>query len=612
MFNMKVNTLLLTDFYKCCHMNMYDPKICSMTSYLVPRGSRLPGQQWVMQMGLVPFIKKYLVEDFNESFFKQNWKNIESQYYEVMTKSLGYKESDVKKTCEKVKKLHDLGYLPVRIKGVPEGTKVPMGVPCIEIKSTKSHFAWVSQALESLLSSEIWHPMISATIAYRYLELAKEYSKYASKDFDYKKVMCDFSMRGQESMESAINASVAWLSCFKNSSTVPARAAIMQAYPKTENLEVYGLTSTEHSVMTTDYAINGNERETYRKLLTEIYPEASFATVCDSYDFWNVLTNVLPTLKEEINNHKGFMGVRHDSADPVKAICGIPRINMNEREFFELIEECIDPGEPLLLEQVESDIILFEDMVSEFLNEKENAGELPSSLFEDEGNEIIVTITADQTKSYVFNVYVNPDDEAYEAYHCNFERVASYEDRGMVDTMYELFGGTVNDKGFKVMNPHLKAVYGDSITIHRANNIFERLTTMGYSIENVSLGVGSFSFEAFEDDYGKLYPFTRDTFSIAIKCTHATIEDENGEEKPIYVYKDPKNFSGKKSHKGLCYVFRDTDTRLYVEDGYLDEEAIPNKRNMFIEYFYNGKINPEVEDFNNVRQTIDYQFNVEY
>jgi nicotinamide phosphoribosyltransferase len=77
---------------------MYDPKICSMTSYLVPRGSRLPGQQWVMQMGLVPFIKKYLVEDFNESFFKQDWKNIEDQYYDVMTKSLGYKESDVKKT----------------------------------------------------------------------------------------------------------------------------------------------------------------------------------------------------------------------------------------------------------------------------------------------------------------------------------------------------------------------------------------------------------------------------------------------------------------------------------------------------------------------------------
>jgi len=610
-----VNTLLMTDFYKCCHMNMYDPKVKSMTSYLVPRSSRLPEINEVMFFGLTNFIKKYLIDDFNNSFFKQPWEVIEKQYYEMMGKSLRYTDKQIKKTADKVKELHNLGFLPIEINAVAEGTLVPMGIPCVEIRSTNKNFPWVAQAIESLLSCSIWHPMVSATVGYQYLKVARNYSYCLSKDFDVKNIMCDFSMRGQESMESAIASSMGWLTSWKNSSTVPAREAIKYAYPETkEDFEVYGLTSTEHSVMTTDFAVNGNERETYRKLLTEIYPDVSFAAVCDSYDFWNILTNVLPTLKDEINQHKGFIGVRHDSADPVTALCGIPEIRIPNELFQKYAAQLGGPEGEMTLEVVEEDKIALEELISEALGDIDYETPLVAEALSNNNKEVIITIEAETTKSYrcMLKAYRDYENDICD-FQVNVEGEPTWEDKGMVQTIYEIFGGSLNDKGYKVCNPHIKAVYGDSITIQRAEKIFNILTYKGFSIENVSLGVGSFSFEALEDQFGNLLPFTRDTFSIAIKCTYAQIEDENGNLKGIPVFKDPKGFSGKKSNKGLCYVYRDEKTStIKCEDGYLDWGSIPRKNNVFKNYFFEGCITDKhILDFENVRTTVNYQFNTE-
>jgi nicotinamide phosphoribosyltransferase len=172
----------------------------------------------------------------------------------------------------------------------------------------------------------------------------------------------------------------------------------------------------------------------------------------------------------------------------------------------------------------------------------------------------------------------------------------------MVETMYEIFGGTVNSKGYKVLNPGIKAVYGDSIAITRAKKIYARLAIKGFAANNVSLGVGSFSFQALENEDGTLSPFTRDTFSVAIKCTHSKYVDEYGTVCERHVFKDPKNFSGKKSQKGLCRIFFNEDGELTYEDE-LYEADLVGKNSALVTYFKDGQ--EFKQNFESIRETID-------
>ena len=180
-------------------------------------------------------------------------------------------------------------------------------------------------------------------------------------------------------------------------------------------------------------------------------------------------------------------------------------------------------------------------------------------------------------------------------------RDLTWEEKGMVETMYEIFGGSMNSKGYKVLNPGIKAVYGDSITITRAKEIYKRLEAKGFAANNVSLGVGSFSFQALENEDGTLSPFTRDTFSIACKTTHSKYIDEYGTVCERWVYKSPKNFSQKKSQRGLCRIFFDKNGNLTYEDE-LYEKDLVGKNSALVTYFKNGQ--EFKQNFEEIRNTV--------
>lgn len=562
------NPFLLTDFYKLTHILQYRPELRELTSYLTPRGSRLKGVDKVVMFGLSAYVHSYVVENFNENFFRRNFEYCECEIREVLELGLGYTDEMIDKTIEHFKALHDLGYLPVEINAVAEGTLVPMGVPCVEIKSTNPEFFWVGQALEASLSAAIWHPMVSATIAREYRKIAREaFAKTVENGIDERTAMCDFSMRGQESNESAVNASVAWLASMWNSSTVAARKHIKDVYTKLStrdkmrNSIIRGLTSTEHSVMTSHACLDGGDEIPTFKYLFDLYKNVSFAAVCDSYDFWNILTNILPNnfMKEigERGKRGVFIGVRHDSAEPVDALCGIPVVE--ENKYVHHISKCVPHNLP-------------------------NGLKKKYLVLNPKGNDYIATWDS---------IYGRWETE---------HRPRTWEEKGMVETMYEIFGGYVNSKGYKVLNPGIKAVYGDSITITRAKKIYERLAARGFAANNVSLGVGSFSFQALENEDGSLSPFTRDSFAIAVKTTHSKYCDENGIVCERWVYKDPRGWSQKKSQRGLCRIFFNENGELTYEDE-LYEANLVGKNSAFIPYFKDGK--EYKQNFETIRETID-------
>ena len=601
-----MNPFLLTDFYKLTHILQYRPELRELTSYLTPRGSRLKGIDKVVFFGLSAYVHSYVVKNFNDNFFNRNFEYCECEIREVLEFGLGYTDEMIDKTIEHFKSLHDLGYLPVEINAVAEGTLVPMGVPCVEIKSTNPEFFWVGQSLEASLSAAIWHPMVSATIAREYRKIARgAFSATVENGIDERTAMCDFSMRGQESNESAVNASVAWLTSMWNSSTVAARKHIKDVYTKLStrdkmtNSIIRGLTSTEHSVMTSHACLDGGDEIPTFKYLFDLYKNVSFAAVCDSYDFWNVLTNILPNnFMEEINERgkRGlFIGVRHDSAEPVDALCGtVPVLHEKDVSAFDELPDTMVEGSYNLYN------IVIPDEIGSFLNEivRKNNG-----LFE--------------YKGIVYQIMALDNDRFFKRMNCgpyggnkflrwalvrSFNRPRTWEEKGMVETMYEIFGGSVNSKGYKVLNPGIKAVYGDSITITRAKKIYERLAAKGFAANNVSLGVGSFSFQGLENEDGTISLFSRDTFSIAIKATHSKYIDKYGTVCERHVYKDPRGWSQKKSQRGLCQIYFDENGELTYRDEMYERDLV-GKNSALIPYFKDGK--EFKQNFESIRETID-------
>jgi len=126
------------------------------------------------------------------------------------------------------------------------------------------------------------------------------------------------------------------------------------------------------------------------------------------------------------------------------------------------------------------------------------------------------------------------------------------ETKGVIELLWDVFGGTVNEQGYKVLDPHIGAIYGDSITLERAKAIFERLEAKGFASTNVVLGIGSFT-----------YQFnTRDTFGFAMKATYVEVDGVGRE-----IFKDPITDDGtKKSAKGLLSVFRDDNNEYQLHD----------------------------------------------
>lgn len=463
--------MLLIDFYKAVHAEMLPENITKSVSYFTPRMSRVKQWNKVVMFGLQGFIKTYLIDYFNEEFFNQPFENVIGEYKRIMDNTLGANTYKI----EKIENLHKLGYLPIEIVALPEGTRVPMHVPMFGITNTHPDFAWLPQSLESLISAESWHPMLAATVGYTYREIVNRYYDLTcDDDVPRARALGAFDFRGEECTESAIKAGAGWCLSFLNTATVPVIPYLEKNYncDCTKEPVAFGSPSTEHSVMCSNYAVDGDEITLLRKLLTEIYPNTSFSVVLDSYDYWNVIENILPQLKEEIRSHNGCMLMRGDSGDCVEVVT---------KTVFQLWKE---------------------------------------------------------------------------------------------------FGGTVNSKGYKVLDPHVKAIYGDSITVQRCEQIYQILMANGFACSNVALGVGSFSFQCIEEE-GILKPFTRDTFSSCIKATYCEINN-----KPYPIFKNPKEGGFKKSQKGCCVVFENNKELKFKDE--FDWESACQTDNLLKTVFKDG------------------------
>ena len=104
--------MLLSDTYKHTHCRMYPSNMTKLVSYLTPRKAMSEQYDKMVFAGLQPFIKKYLIGIFYDNFFNLSWEKVESSYIKYMNVQLGEGNYDL----DRIKALHELGYLPIEIR----------------------------------------------------------------------------------------------------------------------------------------------------------------------------------------------------------------------------------------------------------------------------------------------------------------------------------------------------------------------------------------------------------------------------------------------------------------------------------------------------------------
>ena len=261
-------------------------------------------------------MKKYLVEYFNKHFFNKTKSAVIQEYKRFVKHTLG-DESHPKH----LEDLHDFGYLPLNIRSIPEGTVVPIRTPLLTIENTNPKFYWLTNYIESLASAELWQPCTSASISRAYRTMLNKYAMETGNTEFVQFQGHDFSFRGMANLEAAAASGAGHLLSFVGTDSIPAIHYLEEHYGANIEKELVGtsIPATEHSVMC---SYGQNELETYRRLITEVYPSGFVSIVSDTWDFWTVLETVLPKLRNEIMTRNGRLVIRPDSGDPVKIICG--------------------------------------------------------------------------------------------------------------------------------------------------------------------------------------------------------------------------------------------------------------------------------------------------
>ncbi len=453
---------LLCDFYKIGHRNQYPAGTETVYSTWIARSSRLEGVDKVVAFGFQAFVQRYLIEYFNEEFFGRDKEEVLAEYSRVIRNTLGETSPDTSHLAA----LWDLGYLPLEIRAVPEGTLVPLRVPMLTIVNTDPRFFWLTNYVETLFSTESWMASTSATMALEYRKLFERYGRLTGGDETAISFQGhDFSMRGMSSVEAAALSGAGHLLSFTGTDTIPAILFLERYYGANTDSELVGasIPATEHSVMCAYGNDDGAEIESFRHIISDVYPSGFVSVVSDTWDLWEVIGSYLPALKDLVCARDGRLVIRPDSGDPVKIMAG------------------------------------------------------------DDGGE------------------------------------SELERKGVIEALWDIFGGEINQAGYKVLDPHIGAIYGDSITLERAEAIMKRLMEKGFVSTSEVFGIGSYTYQH----------TTRDTFGFALKSTSVTI---NGVEKAIF--KDPATDKDhtKRSLRGRVVVLRQ-DGRLVAKDGLTSVEA---------------------------------------
>ncbi len=506
----KINPLYESDGYKVGHKAMLAENTATEYWTWIPRSIKYmhPSIDGIMSAGQ-QLVWRYIHSNFQELFFNKPVE-VAEKFGRDMAKYL-MMDYDAGHCTE----LHKLGYLPVRIKAIPEGTFTKPNIPHMTGINTVDGYAWLGLYLETLVSKLSWQLPTAATIAHRFKKNAVEWvTKTDPENLWLADFMChDFHSRGGNPFTS-IAIGLGHAMSNSGSDTLNVIPASRYYYDFDENeVPVYSVNASEHSVTCTgiffyekklksgklnheilnyysfDAPCEGSvDNPDYLAIAEYLnlrdwlkkFPKGILSVVSDTMDLWKVITHILPRLKQEILSRDGKLVIRPDSGDPVEIICGLDEVRMNAEGLV-------------------------------------------------------------------------PDSPAT---------------KGVTELLWDLFGGEITSTGYKRLDSHIGAIYGDSINLERQIAIYTRSADKGFASTNTVVGVGSYTYVM----------LTRDSAGYAAKGAWFSTKEFNGVDPDgqtdyitteYNIYKDPVTDNGtKKSLKGFCQVFNNRPDALPYEIKY--------------------------------------------
>jgi nicotinamide phosphoribosyltransferase len=324
----KQTALTNTDSYKISHYAMYQDGTTKVYSNFTPRSMshfNVPEQykadKKIVWFGLQGFLHE-LNQVWKETFFDRDVDTVCDEFAVFVAPFCGPNGYDV----TRLRELHAIGYLPLEIKALPEGARVPVGVPVFTITNTVASAFWLPNYLETWLSTELWKTTTSATMARVYRKIIDQYADLTGGSKEFVAFQGhDFSMRGLSGIADGAKSGAGHLLSFLGTDVLSAVNYINDYYHGKSTFVGCSVPASEHSVMSTE--TKEEELEVFRRLI-KMYPSGVVSLVSDTYDFFQVVTKFATILKEDILNRvPDSMGLakvvfRPDSGDPVKIICG--------------------------------------------------------------------------------------------------------------------------------------------------------------------------------------------------------------------------------------------------------------------------------------------------
>lgn len=537
--NFQFSAALALDAYKFGHRQMYPEGTQVVYSNFTARNDKyspVPANLrdgHIVVAGISSMLQE-LVASWDETFFKRDLNEVLVEYRLETAPFQGVTPEEVE--TDHLVQLHEYGRLPISFLTFNEGELVPLQVPIFVLLNTTTWGFWVTNYLETILSSEGWKPCVNATTALAFRRVFEKYAEETGTDRAFVNWQGhDFSMRGMSGIHDAGRCGASHALVFTGSDTVPAAQYLRKYYRGGETFMLGSVPASEHSVAT----MGGpeGEFEILDRIAFNQYPKGVVSLVADSYDFFNVVTNYAASRKERIlarqENAYGMAKVvfRPDSGDPVEILCGVD---------IDDIEGAKNPEKAYKMwaeRQIEEAVIVLGTVI------------ILSGYFRFEGEVYSASIHVEYTD----------ENEGYLRYPGPYSVVElTPEMKGAVECLWQVFGGTITEKGYKLLDRHVGLIYGDSITLERAIKIMERLKSKGFASGNWVAGIGSYTYNL----------VSRDSQSLAMKATWGVVDGENRE-----IFKQPKTDPGKNSAKGLLSVYRGDDGEWECRDQATGYEA---------------------------------------
>jgi nicotinamide phosphoribosyltransferase len=309
------NIILAGDSYKFSHWLQYPPGTKYVSSYIESRGAAFPFQYvdiaTAHQVGNIPEVVHFGLQMFLPELNIPTYGAVE--YANELAKEHG-----VPFNYEGWTALRHLGYMPLSIQALPEGSVVPLHTPQVQVRNTHPDFYWLTSYIETALLRAVWYPSTVATLS---REIKKNILSYLIETCDkpYEQIpfkLHDFGCRGASSLESAKIGGLAHLVNFMGTDTVPAIVAAREYYDA--GMAGYSVSAAEHSTITA-WGADGEE-EAYKNMFKQFgKPGAIVSVVSDSYDIYNACENLWGgSLRKTVLESGATLVVRPDSGDPVK------------------------------------------------------------------------------------------------------------------------------------------------------------------------------------------------------------------------------------------------------------------------------------------------------